>query len=51
MGRRRVVITGMGIISPIGLSLDEYWDSLINGRSGVCRITGFDTTDLTAKTS
>ncbi|NLB34411.1 MAG: beta-ketoacyl-ACP synthase II [Elusimicrobia bacterium] len=49
MGRRRVVITGMGIISPIGLSLDEYWDSLINGRSGVGRITRFDTTDYTAK--
>lgn len=40
--RTRVVITGRGIISPIGNSIAEYWDSLINGRSGIRKITAFD---------
>jgi 3-oxoacyl-[acyl-carrier-protein] synthase II len=39
--RRRVVITGMGMVTPIGNSLDETWDGLQNGRSGVARITRF----------
>ena len=33
-GRTRVVVTGMGTINPIGKTLDEYWDGLIEGRSG-----------------
>lgn len=41
---RRVVITGMGCVTPIGLSVKEAWDSCVNGRSGIGRITGFDTT-------
>lgn len=41
---RRVVITGMGCVTPIGLSVKEAWDSCVNGRSGVGRITQFDTT-------
>ena len=38
----RVVVTGLGAISPIGLSVDEYWGNLLNGVSGVGRITSFD---------
>ena len=42
MNQRRVVITGMGIISPLGIGVDEYWQSLSTGRSGVGPITQFD---------
>ncbi len=40
--RKRVVITGVGIISPVGLSSDITWESLMAGRSGVDRISSFD---------
>lgn len=40
--RKRVVITGLGAITPIGNNVDEYWDSLKAGRSGLGRITHFD---------
>jgi len=42
MVTRRVVITGMGILAPNGNGKDAYWDALINGRSGIKRITFFD---------
>jgi 3-oxoacyl-[acyl-carrier-protein] synthase II len=42
MSKRRVVITGMGIVSSIGNSLDSAWDSIKNGRSGIGKITHFD---------
>ncbi len=42
----RVVITGMATISPLGLSLQETWDGLLAGRSGVDHITRFDTSEL-----
>jgi 3-oxoacyl-[acyl-carrier-protein] synthase II len=38
---RRVVVTGMGVISPIGAGLQEFWDNLKRGRSGIRRITRF----------
>ena len=41
----RVVITGMGVISPLGNTLDEYWSGLEAGRSGVGPLTKFDNTD------
>src|SRR5262249_26987509 len=40
----RVVITGIGVITPLGNSLDAYWKGLLAGRSGVAPITKFDTT-------
>lgn len=45
--RRRVVITGMGVISPIGNTIEQFWHNLINGVSGIGRITSFDTTEYT----
>src|SRR5215470_1456226 len=38
----RVVVTGLGVISPIGLTVDEYWRNLLDGISGAGRITAFD---------
>ncbi|MCC8028664.1 MAG: beta-ketoacyl-ACP synthase II [Lachnospiraceae bacterium] len=46
---RRVVVTGMGAITPIGLTVDEYWDSLKEGRIGFGEITYFDTADYKVK--
>lgn len=40
--KRRVVITGLGVVSPIGLGADAYWESLRAGRSGVRRVASFD---------
>ncbi len=44
MVERRVVITGMGLVSPLGTGVEETWQALIQGKSGVGRITKFDTT-------
>ncbi len=41
---RKVVITGLGAITPLGLTVEEYWQGLIEGRSGIGPITLFDTT-------
>lgn len=46
---KRVVITGLGAITPIGKNTAEYWDSLLNGVSGADRITRFDTTNFKTK--
>lgn len=42
MTRRRVVITGLGIISPVGNTVEEAWQNILAGRSGIDRITRFD---------
>ena len=42
MELKRVVITGLGAITPLGKNLDEYWNALINGVSGANIITRFD---------
>jgi 3-oxoacyl-[acyl-carrier-protein] synthase II len=42
MSKRRVVVTGLGIISPVGNNIDTAWDNVLNGRSGVGPITRFD---------
>ena len=47
--RRRVVITGLGAVTPAGLAVDSFWDSLISGQSGIKHITNFDTTDYPCK--
>ncbi len=42
---KRVVITGMGVISSIGIGKDAFWEGLLQGRSGISPVTAFDTTD------
>ncbi|MBN9477424.1 MAG: beta-ketoacyl-[acyl-carrier-protein] synthase II [Bordetella sp. SCN 67-23] len=44
--KRRVVITGLGIVSPVGNDIASAWDNIVNGRSGIDRITRFDPTDF-----
>ncbi len=46
---RRVVITGMGCVTPLGIGREAFWDSLIIGRSGVRRIETFDTSNSPVK--
>lgn len=41
-GRARVVVTGLGAITPLGLNVNEFWEGLTAGRSGIVRITQFD---------
>lgn len=45
----RVVITGMGVVSPIGNNIGTFWNNLIKGESGISSIDTFDTTDYKAK--
>ena len=45
MEKRRVVVTGMGVVSPVGIGVDAFWDALLAGKSGVGPITEFDATD------
>ncbi len=47
--KRRVVITGLGIVSPVGNDIDTAWDNLVNGRSGISRITRFDPSPFNAQ--
>ena len=46
---RRVVVTGLGAITPVGKDINSFWDSLTAGRHGIAPITRFDTTDYKAK--
>jgi 3-oxoacyl-[acyl-carrier-protein] synthase II len=48
-GERRVVVTGMGALTPIGNDVPAFWDGLINGRSGIGPITLFDTKNVPSK--
>ena len=49
MSRRRVVVTGLGLVSPVGNTVPEAWDNLIAGRSGIGPITRFDASALSAR--
>ncbi|MBP3397762.1 MAG: beta-ketoacyl-ACP synthase II [Alphaproteobacteria bacterium] len=46
---RRVVITGMGIVSPVGTGVDFAWKNVVNGKSGVRKVTEFDVDDLASQ--
>ncbi|MDR0302187.1 MAG: beta-ketoacyl-[acyl-carrier-protein] synthase II, partial [Treponema sp.] len=46
---KRVVVTGMGVISPIGNSIEEFTAALKAGKSGISKLTSFDTTDFDVK--
>ncbi len=47
--KRRVVVTGMGIVSPVGNSLDSAWNNIKQGKSGIDLLTHFDTSNFTCK--
>jgi 3-oxoacyl-[acyl-carrier-protein] synthase II len=46
MSLKRVVVTGLGALTPLGNSVDEYWQGLSNGKSGAAPITRFDASDF-----
>ncbi len=46
---RRVVVTGLGAVTPIGNNMNEYWNGLVTGVNGIAPITRFDTTDFKSK--
>jgi 3-oxoacyl-[acyl-carrier-protein] synthase II len=49
MSERRVVLTGMGVVTPIGNDVPTFWQSLTAGRSGISRFTAFDSTNFACK--
>lgn len=49
MSKRRVVVTGMGVVSPLGCDLAKYWERLVAGQSGVRRIQQFDISEYTSQ--
>ncbi len=49
MNQRRVVVTGMGVLSPVGNTLDSFWNNLINGVSGIAPIKAFDTEEYACR--
>ncbi|HKI64520.1 MAG TPA: beta-ketoacyl-ACP synthase II [Burkholderiales bacterium] len=49
MSRRRVVVTGLGIVSPVGITVPEAWENVLAGKSGVTRITRFDPARLASQ--
>lgn len=51
MSKRRVVITGLGIVSPVGSTLEKAWDNIVSGRSGITPITVFDASEIPVRIS
>ena len=49
MSRRRVVVTGMGLVSPLGNDMATSWDGIVNGRSGIGPVTSFDASAYTTQ--
>lgn len=49
MSRRRVVVTGLGLVTPVGNSVDASWSNLIAGRSGIATVTKFDASNLACR--
>lgn len=46
MKNRRVVVTGLGVASSVGIGKEDFWESIVNGRSGISKVTSFDTSDM-----
>ena len=44
--KERIVVTGMGAVTPVGIGTDEYWNGLVSGTCGIGRISAFDASDL-----
>ncbi|MGS0675249.1 beta-ketoacyl-ACP synthase II [Shewanella sp. 0m-4] len=51
MSKRRVVITGLGLVSPVGNTVDSSWKALVSGKSGIAPITKFDASEFTTRIS
>ncbi|MBE0438943.1 MAG: beta-ketoacyl-ACP synthase II [Gammaproteobacteria bacterium] len=49
MSKRRVVVTGLGVITPVGLSVKQTWENILAGKSGVAPITVFDTSEFSVR--
>lgn len=49
MSKRRVVVTGLGIVSPVGSTIDAAWDSILKGKSGIRPITAYDPSDFSVR--
>lgn len=49
MSRRRVVVTGLGIVSPVGNAVPEAWENVLAGKSGITRVTRFDPSRLSSQ--
>ena len=49
MTRRRVVVTGLGCVSPVGNTVDEAWTNLLAGRSGIDLVTKFDASSFACR--
>ena len=49
MSNRRIVVTGLGIVSPVGLNLKETWTNIVAGKSGAVLIDTFDTSEFSSK--
>jgi 3-oxoacyl-[acyl-carrier-protein] synthase II len=45
MRERRVVVTGLGVVSSVGIGKDEFWQAIINSKSGISKVTSFDTSE------
>jgi 3-oxoacyl-[acyl-carrier-protein] synthase II len=46
MNKRRIVVTGLGVVSSVGIGKDNFWNAIINGKSGISRVTSFDTKEF-----
>ena len=49
MSSRRVVVSGLGLVSPVGNTVASTWDALCKGKSGIGPLTEFDSTDLATR--
>ena len=49
MNGRRVAVTGLGMVSPLGLNVEDTWRNIVAGKSGVVTIDKFDTSDFPVK--
>ena len=51
MSKRRVVVTGLGLLTPVGNTVEESWKNIVAGKSGIAPITAFDASDFTTRIS
>ena len=49
MDKKRVVVTGLGLVTPVGDTIDDFWNSLLEGRSGVSKVTCFDPSNFSSQ--